>query len=407
MTAQALRLSNFADELKKAGVAGESMQAVLDKVAEREDLTADEINRVAEMANRNVQLELHKTSSNKRFKFEVADPSKTRTHARKKSAEWQALPEATDTEKLAAAINDAGGDPFAAPHRQTETSLTGYRITDDQAEKLAFDIQEKQDREALFALDESRIKLELLEKTANFEVARLSDSAESHRKDLIQAAMDMIEHAVTLPDLYAACYAAGAGSDIDQANHLRNVNNLMGMVIEGLKERGMPAYRMGFRDYGNPEKLEAMSTEDWLKHCMMVSGYGDMSVQNTFTMQEAKGASVEKDAAMTYSEAHTADQPIDFWSDQTNDPVKILMNRPSVKDYKIPQFRVDQAKNHVRVFNSNHPFIISVENLIGDRSRMVQLHGAQEYLGLKLKQIEEAISALSGVRAARLASVKA
>lgn len=397
MTAIRHRLTRLAEEVKKAGVAGESMQAMLEKVAEREDLTGEEIARVAEMSNRDVQLELHKTASNKRFKFELANAKTACARLRKKSAESLAPTTmiSSDTEKLASAIDEAGGDPFAAPYRETPTSITEHQITDERASKLAAEMADVQDREALFALDKARAELEVLHKTGEAQIMRVNDDAESHRKDLVQAAMDLIESNLTLPDLYAACYAAGAGSCNDQVEHKKNVDGLMGLVITGLRERKMPVYRMGFRDYGDPNALEALSNEELLDWCHTVSGYADPNITNAFTSAEGKTAAVE------YAEAHPTPVSNKQWSVHMDDPYQLLMDRPSVKDHPVHQSRVDAAKNEVRVFNTNHPFIVSAHCLVGDRNRLVQLHGAQEYLGLKLKQIEEAMSGLAGVRAAR------
>jgi hypothetical protein len=71
-------------------------------------------------------------------------------------------------------------------------------------------------------------------------------------------------------------------------------------------------------------------------------------------------------------------------------------------DHKVPQMYLDDAQNTPnnapRVINASSEFIVAVRNLVGEQGRLRQVHGAQEYLGLKLKQLEEAMRKLTSIR---------
>jgi hypothetical protein len=77
-----------------------------------------------------------------------------------------------------------------------------------------------------------------------------------------------------------------------------------------------------------------------------------------------------------------------------------MENRPSQADHKLPQTYLDERNTGntpggtPRVVNGDSSFTIAVKDLVGARDRLLKTHNAQEYLGLKLKEIAEATGQL-------------
>src|ERR1019366_7043048 len=109
------RLQQLANQVKSAGLEDKSMQKKLAQIVSDNDLTTHEIQRIAEMANRDVQLALYKTSSDKRFKFELANPEPLKVSARKEAGVFAAH---TETSKTASALSSVGENPFSVPYRE-------------------------------------------------------------------------------------------------------------------------------------------------------------------------------------------------------------------------------------------------------------------------------------------------
>lgn len=392
------RLAQLAEKVKVAGIAGKSMTDELMKVAQAEDLTHDEISRIAEMANRDVQLGFYKTATDKRFKFDLADPAPVKAAARKTaSAAPVAAPSTFD--KVASALDDAGGDPFAAPYR-TQENLSLFKHEPNEAifSKVAADMQEFDDRTQLFELDKARLEIESLVREGQQHESKIAEAAVSHEKNIVQGAMDMVYNGVTLPSIYEALAAAVSGSTVPE-EEMEAASTITRMIIEGLKTRGVRNYQMGFRDHGDPEAMEAMSTEDLLERCKQLSAYATPGDENTFSMRDTKTAEL-------YSEGEPHMGPKAGLRDESVNPsvtaLDLLHQRPSIMDHKVPQMYIDDAQNTrngaPRVIDASNEFVVAVRNLVGEQTRLRQVHGAQEYLGLKLKQLEEAIRKMTSIR---------
>lgn len=388
------RLQKIAETVKDAGVSGQSMQAALEKVAYEHDLTAEEIHRVAEMANRDTQLALHKTATDKRFAFKLADPKVAVANVRKVASQVQKVASAPTEDHVEAYAN---GDPFAAPLRGVENlSILRAEISDERAEKLAAERNDATDRELLMQLDKARLDYEALDQEATAAQVKVAAEAVEHHKQMVQSAADLVEQSVTLPSLYDAIYACDPAAE-DQE---KNTDALIRMVIDDLKSRGVSHYKMGFRSHGDPEALEKLSADQLVQICKDLSAYtkeyGTLSMCDTKTAEymEQKVPSI----AGYYHSAHLPDSHADGVLALHND-------RSSVKDHAVPGVYVRDAENmtgnKLRVLNTDSSFALGVKNLIGDQRRMVQHHSAKEYIGLKLKQIEEAMRSLTKVREAR------
>jgi bifunctional DNA-binding transcriptional regulator/antitoxin component of YhaV-PrlF toxin-antitoxin module len=78
------------------------------------------------------------------------------------------------------------------------------------------------------------------------------------------------------------------------------------------------------------------------------------------------------------------------------DAVDLLKSRGSQKgQFAVPQVYLDDAENipksGIRIYNTDDQFIINIKDLVGAQDRINKSHSAQEYIGLKLKKIEEAL----------------
>lgn len=392
MSSTRLRLSQLAEQVKKAGLSGGSMTAELEKVATANDLTVEEISRIAEMANRDVQLGLYKQANDKRFKFELANAEAVKTAARKHASTMGNTP-ANGTEKLAALIDETGSDPFAAPYREnTDYSLPQYKLTDEEFSKIAAEQQDVADRNMLFELDKSRLEVEALVQEGNQFEAKIASEAVDHHKYMIQSAVDLISSGITLPSLYEAMRAAVSGSTVSQEEK-DAVDDTMRLLLSGLKDRGVHNYQMGFRDQGDPDALNALSNDELLARCKALSCYND---DQAFSTHDTKVAGVYMEKSVPHSKPSS--------ESLAEDAIKLFNERSSIADNTPPQTYLDDAVNQVgpqmRVFDGENEFVTSVKNLVGDQTRLRQVHAAQEYLGLKLKSIEEAMRGIAAVRAA-------
>jgi hypothetical protein len=381
------RLQPFAETVKAAGLAGKSMQDALRKVAHANDLTPHQIHRVAEIANREVQLALQKTASDKRFKFELADPfAITGDLAKTASA-----PEVRDgLEGELAKVAALGGDPFAAPDLSTGENLSLYQqpIEPDielqqRASKLAATIAQLRGAEAETAalLDQA--------KTAKMEIYR--DAVGSH-KQAVDDAVELVMGGITLPSLYQALTAAVSGSAATEADRAA-VDNLALLIIQGVKDRGIPNHRMGFRYQVDIGQIDALSADDLVALCKRAvgcdSGCGDL------TMQTQKSAARYLESI---AELHALGDKQPY--EEAN---KWLSSRGAITQYPLQQGYLDEKQTanqtgaDMRMINGDSEFIIAVKDLVGAQDRMRKNHNAAEYLGLKLKQIQEAIGGLKNV----------
>jgi hypothetical protein len=203
-----------------------------------------------------------------------------------------------------------------------------------------------------------------------------------------------------MPDMYAAMVATCTEEKCEPEVAQAKADQLFGLVISGLRARGLTVSKMGFRDYYDPGALEALDNDALLEWAREQAGY-EPKHMGTISICDAKTASslYSETRPKETGEFASAHRPEDKGS-----PSDILDTRGSVVDNRIHSSRLENAKNEanpVRVVNGNNVLIVAVNGLVGDQRRMTRLHAANEYLGLKLKEIAEAMNQLAGIREAR------
>jgi hypothetical protein len=366
------RIDRLTDKLAEVGLSGGNMNTTLSKFAEDEDLSGNEIRRIAENANRKVQLGLYKKASDKRFKFDLADG----VGIAKKAAKAEAESKTSAYQTRLDAIDESDSSPFEAPARSKLSSLSIF----SSSVKVASN--EKDLVELKVKLGEAKAKLEAINIEAK--QAEVSGLATAHKANdqFVQSAINLITHGVTLPSLYEAIIAG--------CEDVKQTDDLAKLLINGLKKRGVANYKMGFRHTGDPAALEKLTTEDLINLCKRQSQYQE---PRGLTMKDVKtaGAYTETSGPLTpqYNPA-----PL-----RPDDALDILKNRPSQNgQFAVPQAYLDDAENipksGLRVYNTDDQFIINIKDLVGAQDRINKSHSAQEYIGLKLKQIEEAMRKL-------------
>lgn len=384
------RLQPYIDEVKAAGLRGESMQDKLASIVSANDFTPHEIRRIAEDANRGVHIALtknaHAQKKDARLRFELADPEKLIGEARK-SAEASHYREGSS--KLAA-IEEAGGDPFAAPDLGGDVKLSIYDHPLDPA--MAYALEEAKTREMLQQLDKTHAEVQAVFNEAKVAgISATTEASDAHDR-IIQSAIDMVMSGVTLPSLYRAIMATVSGSHVAPGNE-GDLRTLLRLVIEGLKSRGVPNHRMGFRYAADRNAIDGLSTDDLISMCEKAVAYdrGDLDARN---MPLTKAAQYYMQMQPDYSKMReTGKQPFE-------DAASWMENRPSQQDHKLPQSYLDERNTgntpggKARVVNGDSSFTIAVKDLVGARDRLLKTHNAQEYLGLKLKEIAEAAGQL-------------
>ncbi len=370
------RLQQLANQIKSAGLDGQSMQKKLSEIVSANDLTPHEIQRIAEMANRDVQLALYKTSSDKRFKFELANPEPLKAAAREESAKTGSGVPAV---KTAALLAEVPADPFSVPYRPSE-DLSLYK--EPLEEKLAFEIESAEIRKTIQELDKHRLEFEALKKQGETEIIKVSAKASKDHDVAVQSALDLIMTGVSLPSLYQAIMAAVSGHRAPE-DVRETARSLVMLIIQGLKKRGVANHRMGFRHNGDVPALDRLKGEELMERC-----------EKSFPGLNSSDLDMEEAKRANYTQYVVANGDKPDLQDMVSEAEKHLSARPSQAKYPVPAQYLDPKNvdnlpgGSPRVINTDNEFVIAISDLVGDQSRMTRLHSAQEYVGLKLKQIE-------------------
>jgi hypothetical protein len=389
------RIADHAAVVKAAGLRGESMQKKLAEIVSQEDLPPPAIHRIAEQANREVLGEVMKTAraqkSDPRLKFELCDPAALVKEARK-SAAASLFATSNHIEKLAA-IDEAGGDPFAAPvqHEKDigQIPLSLFHVPLD--EKLAFALKEADVRSMLYQLDQHRLELEAMEKAACQASISIAGESQGAYDRAVQSAIDMVMTGVTLPSLYQAIMASTSGSKAPEEVEMEH-RALLKMVVEGLKERGVPNHRLGFRYPARLGEIDKLGTDDIISMCEAAVAYSrgqnpaeNLDKQLKLTKIAQKYLEVEPNyAAMKETGKHPYE-----------DAAAWLQNRPSFKDHPLPQTYLDERntgnlpRGGPRIVDGSSEFVTAIHDLVGARDRMLRQHAAKEFIGLKLQEIAQ------------------
>lgn len=366
------RIDRLTDKLAEVGLQGGNMNTTLSKFAEAEDLSGNEIRRIAENANRKVQLGLYKKAADKRFKFDLADG----VGIAKQAAKAEATSKTSAYQTKLDEIDEANGNPFEAPTRSKLSNLSIFTSS----VKVASN--EKELVELRVKLSEAKAQLEAVEIEAK--QAEVSALATVHKANdqFVQSAIDLITHGVTLPSLYEAIIAG--------CEDVKQTDDLAKLLISGLKKRGIANYKMGFRHNGDPNALEKLTADDLITLCKRHSQYQE---PRSLTMKDVKTAGAYMEVAGPTTPQYNP-APL-----RPDDAVEILKNRASQNgQFAVPQAYLDDAENipakGIRVYNTDDQFIINIKDLVGAQDRINKSHAAQEYIGLKLMKIEEALKNL-------------
>lgn len=372
MSSHKARLAQFAEVVKKAGLAGQSMQKKLAEIISDNDLTGHEIDRIAEIANRDVQLALYKSASDKRFKFELINPEPLKAEA-KKHAQASRTGAPSSAQKVASIIYEEGGDPFAVPYRSSEPlSLFEQPMN----MKTAAEMELTEIHKTTLALGQKHAEYELVSREGKAEMLKIAGQADKTFSKSVQAAIDLISTGVTLPSLYTAVAAASGGSRATDEER-KSADALMLLIVRGIKERGIPNHRLGFRHRGNIELLDRLSPEELIVLCKQSTG---RIYEHDVPMPIVKMADYLKS---------THDLVDDL------DPHLALRDTDRVaQPYLDDKYVGNTPGGKPLVINGENEFVIGVTDLIGDQSRVVRCHAANEYVGLKLKQIEHTLHEL-------------
>jgi hypothetical protein len=385
------RLEGFADEVKQAGMSGASMQDKVAEIVGREDLSENEVRRIVEMSNRDVQLGLYKQAEDKRFVFDLAHPGDAVKHARA-NAEASTIQQSSKV----AAIEEAGGDPFAPLDTDAPAKFSLYeaRVGSD----LIHEKEAAETREMTLKLAHIHDELKaVLHAGKQADMRSIKIAQESH-DDAVQAAVDLLSSGIKLPDLYIALRAAVSGGEYNTPETVKATDDLASLILSGLKQRGIPNHRLGFAFKGDLDELDGMSQDAILALAKRAAGLpekgllaGDICMQ---TCKEAQRFMLSRPKPQKPAEN----------SHPFEDAAEWLNIRPSQKDHPVPAATLDAAvvshdpNGKVRAVNGDSEFVIAVKNLVGEQKRLGRSHAAQEYLGLKIKQIEDAIGKLQGAQ---------
>jgi hypothetical protein len=375
------RLQPLADQIKSAGLKGEDPTAVLAKIASAHDLNAEETRRVAEMANREIKLALLKDpSTNKTFKFDLADPFQVTKQAQVAATRRPAA--STLNGKLAA----LGGDPFAAPAPLEPGRLSIYEVGATAATENELALSQL--KQAEHALKSAQADMTALLNEAKIAEVREIGDVQKSMDRAVQDAANMIMGGITLPSLYAACYAAVSGTRAATDKDRENVDDIMTLVVSELKKRGIPNHRMGFRYEYDPADIDGLSAEDLVSMCRAVAkcdSCGNLDQRLT------------KTASRFYEETAIL-RNLDANQHPYQEAALWMNRRPAVTQHGVPQAFLDDnitsntPASGIRSFNGDSEFVIGVKDLVGAQDRLGKLHNSQEYFGLKLKEIAEALS---------------
>lgn len=375
------RLACMADKVAEAVMSGGSAQEKLAELVSENDLSPNEIRRVVEMANRNSQLGLYKTAENKCFKFELADPT---PHIKEAAKQAECSVYADDSAaKMAAAIDEAGGDPFAPidyPDEERKLSFYDQPLHPDTLRNNFM----AENRSMLQSLDRTRRELEAMKTASMQAIIRYESEGRDASSRAIQAAVDLLmSGAIKLPDLYLAVWNSVSG-DTSGVNPVDHADALMSVIISGLRKRGVPNHKLGFRFRGDLNEIDSLSEDDLLALAKRAAG---VPLDGDVTMQTQKRAQRYLETAHKFQKNDDEGHPFE-------DAGEWLGVRSSLTDWTVPDSYMDEKNvgntpgGKIKAINGDSEFIIGIRDLMGCRDRLLKSHNADEYIGLKLKQIE-------------------
>ncbi len=386
------RLEGLAAQVQDVGVQGGDMQQKLAELVDQHDLSGNEICRVAEMANRGTQVQLMKVAEDKRFIFKLIDPKPLVERAEKAARDSRFIGEGLA--KTAALVEEAGGDPFAPLPAPSATAKTLSIYAEPLTDKYAHDLSMREFGEILHKLNQEHANFQLALSAAEAEKSAAYSKANDAFDRVVQSAADMtMSGAVPLPAMYYAMMAAISGSTVP-AHVVKSTDQFFLLVIDELLKRGISKARMGFKWQGDLEAIDKLSAEDLLALCKRACG---RPYEGDITMETQKSAQVYLQTINYVNPSLAKNHPYE-------EAAKFLGVRPSIADHGLPSFMLDDKyngntpKGKPVVMNGDSEFIIAVKDLVGEQQRLTKLHNASEYLGLKLKEIEGAVDAVSKSR---------
>jgi hypothetical protein len=250
------------------------------------------------------------------------------------------------------------------------------------------------------ALTRARGDCELVAKEAAVDEFGADADARQAQGKIIASAINLVMSGVTLPSLYTAvCAAVNGPMAGDEDRHVARL--IMKLVIEGLRERKFPVHKMGFKNTVGANAMEELTNEDLMRMCETV-----LHQMDTYKEPKLAAFGTHQDplhpskVAAYFQHDHKGRAP--SGKQPFEDAATWLTERPSAQDPNLPM-DPDWASNtpggKIRVLDGNSEFIVGVKDLISARERKLKLHDSQEYIGLRMKQIDEGIRALVEKRA--------
>jgi hypothetical protein len=382
-------ISQLAKAVSEHGVAGGNMTEKLASLAEKHDLSALEIGRVAADANRATQLALYKVAEDKRFKFDLCDAASVTKTAQKIAV--HSLFDNTDARKMASVTVEEGGDPFAAPRFDEPVKMSLYEAPVDPRQAARDQVVELDRLIAKLSRQEAEV-LAVKEAACSEATKWWGDTHDALRR-AIQSAADLCQTGIAFHDLYFAMRSAvnGQGATDDD----RRVTDMLALHILGeLKKRGLPnqALRVAFR--GDPRQLESLDEGDILALVKLSLGIPSDAAEDTDILNPARKQArlyVEHVSAMA---APRPDSDRGF--DLGTEAAEWLTKSPIQQENAVPEAWVRAAEpllnGKPRVINANSEFVTAIKDLVNSQQRLGKNHNAQEYLGLKLKDIADALT---------------
>lgn len=374
----------FAQAVADAGINGQSMQDKLAELIRDNDLNQNEVRRICEDANRTVHLHFVKAAqtngTDPRVRFDLVDPA-VGTKTARKTAEASLYRTATQLDTLTS-VMDSDGDAFRTPDELKVASPSLSLYETDISPSLTKDQEEQESRELLYKLKRAHWEHDMMIKEAARESIRLTGIAVDAHSKAVDSAVEMILTGATrLPDLYMALFAAVSGNRNATEADRTGAKELLKLIVSGLKGRGVPNHRMGFRKDWDREDFDSLGADAIVELC-----------------DKAVNVTAGNDTATKLAVCYITEiiSPTTKDADPLQSAKDWLSKRPSMndKEYTVPN-KPEWSENKVVPVNGDSEFIIAVKDLVGARDRMSTMHNAQEYLGLRLKQIEDHLKGVS------------
>lgn len=372
------RLQKIADQLVEIGRTGKPMQAKLAELVDSEDLTDHEIQRVSEMANRGLQLEIAKVAEDQRFKFDLSDHRPLLRKEAKAAA-------ATPLQELMG----VSYEPPRPPSQFAKLSFVQAQIDDE----LYYDTKIAEARDLLQRLEQKRQESEALKIAGGETEVQAYDSLSIAQDKAVECAVELVMGGITFPSLYEAMYMTVSGSGATDDDR-KNINTIALAILKGLQARGIPNFRLGFRRTVSVPDIEALSPEAILLLTKRVLG---LPATDGFCDESIK-------ISARYLEQYVLEGDPPVPSQLPQEANDYLVNRESQRmgrdqmhlDEKYTRNIGDNGGPAV-VVNGDNEFVLAVKDMAASRDRLRRTWAAMDSIGTHLHKIVQAQQKTQGV----------